>query len=240
MSRFKPSSINFAIKKALKLKTYSCHTCWTAEWMPCAPPCLTLHQFFFFPFFGTLKVVPLQFPTFRESFPPLSGSPGVLDSATALGIIKALLQNIWHRSTSCHILQAMHLGNDRSGNVCQFSTAGSNGSSISLPKWPAFTLRLYVILFVPVRVKLTVIQLTNSTPWGSGDRDYTGPESMALSLFSLFSVSRKALIFYLFCEILCAISLTCCKVMMTLFLSCYSHFLLLLRQERCKISYTEI
>lgn len=196
---------------------YSCHTCCTTEWMPCAPPCLTLHQFvFFFVFFGTLKVVPLQFPTFRESFPPLSGSPGVLDSATASGIIKALLQNIWHRSTSCRILQAMHLGNDRSGNVCQFSTAGSNGSSISLPKWPAFTLRLYVILFVPVRVKLTVIQLTNSTPWGSGDRDYTGPESLALSLFSHFSVSRKALIFYLFCEILCAISLTCCKVMMTL------------------------
>lgn len=191
-------------------------------------------------FFGTLKVVPLQFPTFRESFPPLSGSPGVLDSATAFGIIKALLQNIWHRSTSCHILQAMHLGNDRSGNVCQFSTAGSNGSSILLPKWPAFTLRLYVILFVPVRVKLTVIQLTNSTPWGSGDRDYTGPESMALSLFSHFSVSRKALVFYLFCEILCAISLTCCKVMMTLFLSCYSQFLPLLRQERCKISYIEL
>lgn len=141
-------------------------------------------------------MVPLQFPTFRESFPPLSGSPGVLDSATALGIIKALLQNIWHRSTSCHILQAMHLGNDRSGNVCQFSTASSNGSSILLPKWPAFTLRLYVILFVPVRVKLTVIQLTNSTHEDQG----TGiiqDQRVWHSLFSPTSVWAGRLSFFI-------------------------------------------
>lgn len=31
---------------------------------------------------------------------------------------------------------------DRRGNVCQFNTAGSNGSSISLPKRPAFSPKL--------------------------------------------------------------------------------------------------
>lgn len=80
----------------------------------------------------TMKVV----SNFSKSF-----TPGVHDSAAALGIIKALVWNIWHRSTSCRILQDMHPG-VCSGNVCQFNTAGSNGSSILLPKWPAFTLKL--------------------------------------------------------------------------------------------------
>lgn len=46
------------------------------------------------------------------------------------------------KEPSHHILQAMQPGSDRSGNVCRFSAAGSNGSSISLLKWPAFTLKL--------------------------------------------------------------------------------------------------
>lgn len=43
-----------------------------------------------------------------KCFPPLPGSPGNLVSSAASGIIKALVQNIWHGSTFCHALQAVH------------------------------------------------------------------------------------------------------------------------------------
>lgn len=55
----------------------------------------------------------------------------------------------------------------RRGNVCQFNAAGSNGSSILLPKRPAFALKLISDVSFPgscQRCKLTVIQLTNWTP----------------------------------------------------------------------------
>lgn len=90
-----------------------------------------------------------------KSFPPQSGFPGVLDSGAVLGIIKI---SDTERS-SRHILQAMQPGNNRSGNVCQFSAAGSNGSNLYSKAY-----FLYVILLVPVRGKLTVIRLTNGAP----------------------------------------------------------------------------
>lgn len=235
MSQFKPSSINFAIKKALKLKTYPCHICCTAEWMPCAPPCLTLHQFFFS---GPWKWFPFNFRPFGKAshlcLAPLGFLTAPQPWASSKRFCKISDIEAPH-AIFCRLCTSAMIALEMSASLALQVVMGV---PFCFPN--AFTLRLYVILFVPVRVKLTVIQLTNSTPWGSGDRDYTGPESMALSLFSHFSVSRKALVFYLFCEILCAISLTCCKVMMTLFLSCYSQFLPLLRQERCKISYIEL
>lgn len=77
------------------------------------------------------------------------------------------------RARKC-ILPAMQRPTaDRRGNVCQFNAAGSNGSSISLPKRPAFALKLISGVSFPgscQRCKLTVIQLTNRTPRYRGCR----------------------------------------------------------------------
>ena len=140
-----PTRPLFLIQKTQKAKEmYSCVTCCTTHRRRCPvlhPASLTTRGFL-----RTLKVVLLQFPTFRKA-PPLSPSPlGFLTAVQLWASSEPFWENLWHRSTSCRILQAMHPCNDRSGNVCQFSTAGINGSSISLPKWPAFTLRLISVM----------------------------------------------------------------------------------------------
>lgn len=85
----------------------------------------------------------------------------------------------------------------RRGNVCQFNAAGSNGSSILLPKRPAFALKLISDVSFPgscQRCKLTVIQLTNRTPQYRGFQNYTHG-CTPLLLLLLLQKSQSDLLF---------------------------------------------